>query len=517
MATDGQANISRNAIALTLRMVFVTAISLYTSRVVINALGLEDYGLYSVIGSIIGFASFLNMAMAGGTTRFITVELGKGNEKSLNAIFSSALQIHILLAICVLVLTETVGLWFLNTQMVIPEGRIMEANILYQLSALSMIISFTQSPYTAEILAHERMSIYAGIEVLSALLKLAIAIFISTAPSDRLIIYASLGFLLTTSTAIYYRIYCIRNFREARLSRQIHKREAIAMLKFSAMDLYGNLCIVAKNQGLPVVLNLFFGVIANAAAGIAAVISGTLQGFTSAISLAFVPRITKLNAANDIEQMERMMRNSIVFSFLAFGSLAIPLVLFTPEILQIWLGEAPPFSVIFTRLLIGAALFSIIINCSHTAIRANGDIRFISFGNGTLYLLTPIVAYILLKCGLPAESLYATDMVMQALIALCGVIILKHQIRQVRLRTYLHSIFGSLTALFGAGAIAEILRQNIHLGSNAGLMQYLLIICLIALCGAIALTFLSLIFAMDSQQRAFLANKARRFFTNQTL
>ncbi len=281
MEQSNNKRVAKNTIALALRMVLATVVGLYTSRIVLQALGVDDYGIYGVIGGVVGMASFLNSSMAGATSRFITFELGTGNQTNLKKIFSNAFIIHLVIALVVAILAETIGLWFVNNRMNFPADRMFAVNVLYQFTILSMVVNFTQIPYSADIIAHERMSIYAYFEIINVILKLGIVYLLLIVNTDRLILYAALTLCVSIISALIYRIYCMRHFSEARIQFRLDKAVLKEMLLFSGYDLYGNMCVVAKNQGQPIIINMFFGVVANAGATIATTINGTVKGFTS--------------------------------------------------------------------------------------------------------------------------------------------------------------------------------------------------------------------------------------------
>ena len=293
MASADNKRVAKNAIALTLRMVLVTIVGLFTSRIVLQALGVDDYGIYGVIGGVVGMASFLNTAMAGATSRFITFELGRGNDDKLQKIFSSALIIHIALALLVAILAETVGLWFVNHKMNFPPDRMFAVNVLYQFTILSMFVNFTQVPYSAAIIAHEKMNIYAYFEIINVVLKLLIVYLLLVVSSDRLILYAALTLGVSVLSALIYRFYCIRHFKEAKFKFVRDKAIMKEMLSFFGFDLFGNMCAIFRNQSQPIILNLFFGVVANAGSSIAYTITGAIGGLTGSIASAFQQQIVK--------------------------------------------------------------------------------------------------------------------------------------------------------------------------------------------------------------------------------
>ena len=433
--TDNK-RVAKNAVALTLRMVLVTIVGLYTSRIVLQALGVDDYGIYGVIGGVVGMASFLNASMAGATSRFITFELGRGNKEKLKDIFSTALIIHISISLVVAILAETVGLWFVNNVMNFPPGSMLAVNVLYQFTILSMIVSFTQVPYSATIIAHEKMSIYAYFEIINVILKLGIAYSLLVISSDRLILYGILVFIVSVINALFYRWYCVRKFSEAHFSTHFSKTTAKEMLSFSIFDLYGNLCISFKYQGQPLILNLFFGVVANAASTITASVSSVIFSLTINVFTAFRPQIIKKYAAGEIDEMQKNMRMAMQFTVFFFGIFAIPIILKAPDVLYLWLGQIPQYSADFIRIVLIGNFLTIVIQVNTSAIHATGSIKLKSFLSGTFYLLSLALGYALLRNGAPAYFIYVADVCMMVCVVVIGLFIIRHLIRKFDIKRY---------------------------------------------------------------------------------
>ena len=268
MKKNGQKKIFTNAIALYVRLAISTIVGIFTSRIILDTLGVADYGIYNIVGGVIVMANFLNASMAGATTRFITYDLGRVDLKSQKETFTIALIAHIIIALIVLVLGETIGLWFVNTQLDYPENRFVAVQWVYQTTILSMIVSITQVPYNASIIAHEKMGIYAYIEILNSILKLGIVYILYIVSADRLIIYSILVLIVSVFIAILYRVYCVRNFEETKACRYFNVEKFKAILSFSGFDLYGNACVVVSNQFVNIVINQFFGVLLNAASSL---------------------------------------------------------------------------------------------------------------------------------------------------------------------------------------------------------------------------------------------------------
>lgn len=401
--------VARNAVALSVRMIIVTLVGLYTSRMVLRALGVEDYGTYGIVGGVIILASFINKAMASATSRFITMELGKGDTEKLRQVFASAFQIHLLLCVVVIVFGETVGLWFVNAVMNFPPGSMTAVNVIYQLAILSTVFAFTQVPYNAVIIAHERMGIYAVLELVNSVLKLIIVFALFLFNDNRLIVFGVLMAAVSILMTMLYRIYCIKHYPEARVSRKIHKEIIRPMLTFSSYSLFNSFGVLANSQGKPIVLNLFFGVVANAASSLALTVVGAVEGLTTSISQAFYPRIIKEYAADDILQMQHMLRRAIQFTLMAFAAIAIPVILEAGNVLYLWLGQIPQYSAGFLKLIMCVALINVFINSLYIAIQATGKIRIYSFFAGIIFSLCPVIAYIILLFVANPDVVYLTE------------------------------------------------------------------------------------------------------------
>lgn len=446
MADSDNKRVMKNATALTVRMILGIFVGLYTGRVILQLLGVDDYGIYGVIGSVVGTAAFLNSTMAGATSRFIIFELGKENTDSVEKIFSTALIIHFSIAIFVAILAETVGLWFVNNKMNFPPDSMFAVNVLYQFTIISMIVSFTQVPYSACVIAHEKMVAFANLAFINDFLKLIIVQLLFVITHDRLIWLSGMLLGVTILSALIYRWYCKRNFGEARFRfSSIDRSIAKEMLKFSGFDLYGNMCVIANKQSMPIIQNVFFGVVVNAAASIATTISGILSGLSASISTAFTPQITKNYAVGNYSQMMLTMRRSNIFTIIAFWLLCIPFFIETKSVLFLWLGQVPEYSVEFFRLIVITALLTIINDVNIRAIHATGNIKNISYISGSVYILIPAISYLVLRfVWKNVEVVYLTNNALLVLIVSLSCIFVHKQIPQIRMREYLIPIIGEL-------------------------------------------------------------------------
>lgn len=406
-------------------MILVTIIGLYTSRVVFNQLGDINYGIYGVVGGILGFMSFLTTSMAGGTSRFITYEIGRGENQQINQIFNSALLIHCIIALVVIIAGETIGVWLLYNVLVIPPDRLNAAWWVLQFSVFSSAISITQVPYTALIMAYEKMDIYAYMEIINVTLKLIIVYLLSISPYDKLVVYAFLLFAVSTTMAFSYRLYCIKNFRVCKIKRPRNLSSVKSMLSFSTMDLYGNMGVTLNSQGLTYAINIFFGIVYNAAASLANTVNGIILSLTSTISVAFKPQIVKQYAQGYFSDMECVMTNSVKFTLISTAMFAIPCFLEADYILKLWLGEVPPYSVAFLRIIIIQSFFPIINNVCNSAIHATGNIKTLTFINGTLYMIMPIIIFIVYHIGIGVLWGYGIEIIGKIIITLIAIHIIK--------------------------------------------------------------------------------------------
>lgn len=432
--------IAKNTLALYIRGIISAVIGLYTSRVVIDILGVDDYGVYGVAGGFVAMLSFLNASMSGATSRFITYEMGLGEEERIKKTFANALTVHILIAVIIFIVCEAVGVWFLNTQLNIPPDRMTAANVLFQLSVFSACIQITQVPYTALIISHERMGIYAYMEIANVALKLIIVYFLLILPGDKLIIYGILTALISFVIAMAYRLYCLRKFTESRTHPKYDKAFLKPILSFSGWDMYGNLCVAARTQGNSYLLNIFFGVAINGAAQISGTINGQITAFSNNIITAIRPQIIKSYAQKSWHEFQHLIELACQLSTLLLSIMAIPLIIETQYVFELWLNEVPEWVVIFSRITIFTAIIGQINLCMGIGIHATGNIKSISFLSGTLYLLTLPAIYIYLKLGYPPSTPFIIMMVFLTITTVVNIIILKRQAPQFNMWRAIYKI-----------------------------------------------------------------------------
>ena len=433
---ENNKRIAKNTIMLYLRMFLTMVVGLYTSRVVLQTLGVEDYGIYGVVGGIVAMMGFLNASMSGATSRFLTFELGRGDKERLSKTFSSALVVHIIIAAIVFVVAETVGLWFLCYKLVIPENRMVAAHCVYQLSILSSMLTITQVPYNSSIIAHEKMDVYAYVEILNVTLKLLIVYLLLIGNFDKLILYAILMFAVSVIIIMVYRIYCIRNFEECKFQWIWDKDYLKPIVSFSGWDLFGNMAVSIRQQGTNFLINMFFGVVYNAASGVASTVNGILGMFSQNILTAFRPQIIKLYSAGKIQESVNLLYNAGKFATLLMVLITIPFAFEMDFIMKIWLGTPPEYAVLFCRIMVIASCINMCECAINIGIHATAQVRQMSFFTGVCYLgILPII-YICYQLELPVETAYYLSYVVCTINLFIRSIILRKKIPYFSIRRF---------------------------------------------------------------------------------
>lgn len=431
--------IAKNTLALYARMLVNLVVSIYTSRIVLATLGVEDYGIYGVVGGIVGMFSFLNASQSGATSRFLTYEIGKGNKQRLKSTFASALIVHFLIAIVVVLLAETIGIWFLENKLVIPTERMFAARWVLQFSIISVLFTVTQVPYNATIIAHEKMNVYAYVEMLHAFLKLGIVYLLTIGSFDKLILYAGLVLAVNILIALIYRGYCVRHYEENHFQFVWDKTILKPLLSFSGFNVFGNMGNVFNLQATNIVVNMVFGVIYNAAVGIATTVSNAIEGFASNILTAFRPQIIKDYAKEDYTSFERYLDLAIKVILIIYSLVAIPAILEINKILNVWLKEVPVCADIFCRLMLINVFFSTMRYIITIGIHASGKIKAISLCTGILQIINPFLMWLLFKAGMAPQYTYVSIICINLLLSAIDLGLLKKYVSQINIRRLINS------------------------------------------------------------------------------
>lgn len=389
--------IAKNTIFLYFRMLFTMFVSLYTSRVILEKLGINDFGIYQTVGGVVAMLSFINGALSTGSSRFLTFELGIGNFDNLKRTFSSVLSAHILLALLIVIVAETIGLWFVYNKLVIPQDRMNAAVWVYHISIVTSLVTITQVPYNSSIIAHEKMSVYAYMSILEVLLKLGICYMLSICGFDQLKVYSTLLCIVTVSIALFYRFYCTKMFPETHYKPIWDKQIMKGVLQYSGWNLFANTAIALTTQGTTILINLFFSPAVVTARAIANQVNMAANQFITNFRTAVNPQIVKKFAAGDMEGSKSLLLSSTKYSYYLMLLLALPIYLIAEELLNIWLVDVPEYTVPFLQLTIITSLFQVFDTSFYTALYAKGQIKQNALVSPTfLFLLFPIV-YLMFK------------------------------------------------------------------------------------------------------------------------
>lgn len=496
--------IAKNTILLYVRMILVMLISLYTSRVVLATLGVSDFGIYNVVGGVVATLTFLNSALAASSQRFISFELGRGNEHLLNKVFSTSVSVHALLAIISVVLFESIGLWFLNNKMNIDPTRMYAANWVFQCSILSFAISVLNVPYNASIVAHEKMGVYAYISILEVLLKLLIVYLLLIADYDKLIVYSVLHLAVSYIIRLFYVTYCKRRFVECKYKFVFEKPLFKRMFSFAGWSVVGNIGFSLKDPLSNIILNLFFGTIINAARGIAVQVNGIIYSFATNFGMAMNPQIVKRYASGDIEGSVNLVYAGARFSFYLITVISIPIIINIDFILRMWLGQTPEYTNIFVVLTVLSSLVYCLSGTSSTAVQATGNIKWFSIGVCVIPILELPIAYLLLYLGYPPYAAMIPSIFINLLALLFRFYILKGLVSSYSWNYFVFAVvIRSFVTFFIAVSICVFLKQQFSEGIFSSLS--LMVCCFIISC------FTVLLVGINNQERNLVKSKVFHF------
>ena len=497
--TENNKRIARNTLLLYFRMLFLMIISLYTSRIVLNALGVEDFGIYNVAGGVVAMFSILSGSLSAAISRFITYELGKNNILKLKVIFSSAITIQIGLGIVIVFFAETIGIWFLNTQMNIPIERMVAANWVLQFSIITFIINLISVPYNAVIIAHEKMSAFAYISIFEAIGKLLIAYLITISPIDKLIFYAILMCVVAIAIRLLYGYYCKRHFDECRFHFIWNKQIFQQIFSFAGWNFIGASSAVLRDHGGNIIINLFCGPTVNAARGIAFQVNNAIQGFVSNFMTALNPQITKSYAVKNYTYMMTLIFQGARLSFYMLLLLSLPIIINTHYLLTLWLNTVPEHTVLFVRLVLIFAMSESISGPLITAMLATGNIRNYQIIVGGLQKLNLPISYILLSLGAIPETVLIVAVLISQCCLMARLYMLKKMIK-LKIKDYLKKVYFNIITVSIIAIILPICMQE-RLAEN--FINFLLSSLICMLC-----TYLSIYYIGCSyEERKFIYNK----------
>jgi O-antigen/teichoic acid export membrane protein len=417
------------------------AVTLYTSRVILNVLGASDYGIYNVVGGVVSMLYFINAALSSGSSRYLTYELGTGNKKRLNATFSASLNLHIAIAFAVFILLETIGLWFFYEKLIIPTNRMNAAMWVYQMSIITAMFAFTQVPYNASLIAHENMSVYAYVGLYEATSNLLIVYLLQISSIDKLMLYALLLMLNKVAILIFYRSYTIKKYDECRFRLVKDKDLYKQLINYSGWDLIGNIACVIQGQGVNILLNMFFGPIVNAARAIAVQVQTGISVFVNNFLLAIRPQVVKSFAVGDYDRMFKLTFTAAKLSYMIMLAMVLPISLNIDFILSMWLGDnVPNYTSIFTILILLTYLMETFHISSLMSYHAIGKIKLGNIIGGTLMMLALPIGYIFLKYGYQPYSVFIVIFILNFLQMFWGWYII-HKYQQFSYKDLLKKVY----------------------------------------------------------------------------
>ena len=506
-ATYKNNTIIKNTGLLYVRMFFTLAVSLFTSRIILNTLGVIDFGLFNVVGSVISTFLFINMSMAATTQRFLSFELGKGNHEKLIQLFSSVLNIHIVIALLILILAETLGLWFLYNKLNIPNDRLSASLWVYQFSVFSALIAIIQVPYNASIKSHEKMGVIAYFSIIEVSLNLILVYILTLIEYDKLKLYAILVFLLKLGVAYGYRVYCKKSFSECHYKFYFNKELYKQLISYSGWSLFGNISVIAKGHAVNILLNLFYGPILNAAMGIANQVSNAINSFFLNFQMAANPQIIKSYASKEIDFMMNLIYRSSKFSFLLLFLLSLPVLIETNYILKLWLGIVPEFAVIFTSLGIINILVDSISGSLITAAHASGRIKNYQIIVGSSLILSLPISYLFLKLGYKPEITLYIGIFTSIVALFLRLIILKNLIN-ISIKKFISQVLLKILYII---IFSVILPLFLKLNLDEGFMRFAIvtvssIICIVLTINAIGI---------NKEEKTLIKNSIRFLLKNE--
>lgn len=413
MTVSNNNKILKNTLLLYIRMFLTMGLGLLSSRYILKSLGIVDYGIYNVVGGVVTMFTFFNATMSSSVSRFLTFELGKENLIRLKKIFSTSLLTHALLAILIIILSETIGLWFLYNKLVIPSDRFYAACWVYQISIISCVIGIISVPYNSAIIAHEKMGTFAFIAIIDSILKFSISVLLCYYKGDRLVLYAILLMLVLLLDRFIYGLYCRRNFEEVRVNLLFDKKLFVSMFSFAGWNSIEHLALMGINTGLNILLNMFFGPIVNTARGIAYQMNGAISSFYSNFQMAMNPQIIKYYAQEELVKMHKLIEFGSKLSFFLVLLISLPVFVNTSYLLKLWLGTIPEYSVTFLRIIIIITLVGSLSRPLITSVQATGNIKLFQLFQGGIMLLIVPIAYIFLRLGYPPESVFIIHLLIE--------------------------------------------------------------------------------------------------------
>lgn len=448
--------IAKNTVFLYIRMLLLLFISLYTVRVILDKLGVEDYGIYNVVGGLATMFAFFSSALANGVQRFVSIELGRNDHEQAKKVFTHCLVLFLVLTLGIFVVGECVGIWFLNNKLQIPEARFEAATIVFHLSMLSACANFIGIVFNSEIIANEDMKIYSYLGIADGLFKLLIAYLIGYFPIDNLILYAALQTLVVLIIQIFYAIYCFRKYAECCIVRTLERSIFKKISSFMSWNVFGTIIYVTKDQCLNILLNMFYGPVVNASRAVALQVNGAITQFSNNIYTSVQPQIIKSYSAGNLEYMHKLFFMSSKYCALMLWLIGLPVILSINDLLGIWLKDVPDYAPLFTILVIVDSMGAVLTNAPWGATLAVGKLKWYQiFGNGALLLILPM-SYLFMKLGAgPSCAFYV--LIVCRIFQIIAVLIISNKLIHFSLRRYFDQVVKPLVIVLSLTLLISML------------------------------------------------------------
>lgn len=444
--------IAKNTVVLYVRMIVVMLITLYSSRLVLQALGVDDFGLYGVVGGVVGLFTFFKRSMGKATQRFLNVEM-VADGGDLKKVFKVSWTIHLLLALVILICAETIGLWFLNAKVNIPLGREFAANIIYQTTIVSLCLSVIEVPFNADIIAHEKMTFFAVVSVLDAVLKLGIALLLLFANGDHLILYGVLLMIISIVNFSIYIIYCKKKYEEVSLGLCFDRERFKDILNFVSWTFIGQMAIVGCNQGNSILVNMFHSVAANAAMTVGTQVSSAVTSLSSNFQIAFNPQITKSYAEKDYNFLKYLVYTTSKISYCLLFVAALPIALNIDFVLDIWLDKVPDLSNIFCILFMANSIINALSAPLNFSVLASGRIKWFQIVTSVVYLSDLVILYFLFRLGFPPATAMWVKVSIMVVVLFVRLYFAHREVHSIDMRSFFSQVLVPLLVM-SAGSIA---------------------------------------------------------------
>lgn len=502
---DNNKRIFKNTLFLYGRMFIMMALSFFTTRIVLEKLGVSDYGVNNLVAGFVSSFKVLNNILEGGTRRFLAFNLGKNDKQLVKVTFSTAFTIHLVIALIVVIALESVGLWFLNNNLNIEAERMYAANVLFQLSVFTTFLSITQTPFSACITSHERFDVYAYMSIFDVVAKILVLYLLVYIPGDKLIIYGILLAIVATINILIYRFYCIKKFEECGFSLETDKGIFKEMMKFSGWSALGNITVVLNGQGTNIILNLFFNTVMNAARGLADTVSYTINQFIGGFLIASTPQLTKFYGAGDKENFEKLIFNISQYTIFLLALFCVPVVMELEYVLQLWLTEVPDYTADFVKIGLVCNIIGYSNSMIDQGIVATGNVKKMNICGIPIYFLTLPMIYIALKLGCYPPVIYFIASIPALIHFIINLKILSGLTGFPARKYFINVFIKNFMIILLAMIVPFIVRYNMDWG-----FKRFLVVCSLSVISTISLMYN---FALNNEVKVMIRNKITKYLS----